>query len=360
MRVLQLIDSLNAGGAEKLAISYANVLADRYGASFLCATREEGMLKNQLANNVTYLFLKKTKTFDFAAIRRLVHFVKTHQITIIHAHASSYFFAFLVKMYYSNIKIVWHDHYGNSEALHQRKSLPITIASFGMSAVISVNHLLKEWAVKKLYVKRVMYFPNFPVKNENEVPQTKLMGIEGKRIVCLANLRPQKDHKNLIDAFAKCTEQFPQWTLHLVGKNFQDAYAEEIEAYVSYKKLEKVLYMYGSREDISHILAQCDIGVLSSKSEGLPIALLEYGLHGVSVVVTDVGECSKVVYNEQVGYIVPAQNSEALAEKLQLLMQNEEIRARIASNFTKHIEQNYSKEAIINKIHNLYTEIDKA
>ena len=57
MRVLQLIDSLNAGGAEKLAVSYANTLADMSLVSFFCATRCEGVLKNQINyNKVNYNF----------------------------------------------------------------------------------------------------------------------------------------------------------------------------------------------------------------------------------------------------------------------------------------------------------------
>ncbi|WP_046755620.1 glycosyltransferase [Kordia jejudonensis] len=357
MKVVQLIDSLHAGGAEKLAVSYANALSKKYGTSFLCTTREEGLLKDQLAETVGYLFLEKKKTIDFKAIKRFVTFLKTHKITIVHAHASSYFFAFLVKIYYKNIKIVWHDHYGNSEALQQRKLVPIWISSFSMNAIISVNQLLKNWAIQKLNVKNVVYMPNFPVKNIHEIPQTQLFGTAGKRIVCLANLRPQKDHFNLIAAFENITKQFPEWTLHLVGKNFEDAYATEVHDYIHEKNLEKVIFSYGSKGDISHILSQCEIGVLSSKSEGLPIALLEYGLHELSVVVTNVGECAKVVSDESLGCIVPAEDANALAEKLQWLLVQNDKRKSIAANFKKHIIANYSETAIINKVHTLYAEI---
>ena len=56
MKVLQLIDSLNAGGAERVAVNYSNSLASRIEASFLCTTREEGVLKGSLSKNVQYLF----------------------------------------------------------------------------------------------------------------------------------------------------------------------------------------------------------------------------------------------------------------------------------------------------------------
>ena len=48
MRVLQLIDCLRSGGAERMSVTYANALAKRIEGSFLCCTRKEGLLKKQL------------------------------------------------------------------------------------------------------------------------------------------------------------------------------------------------------------------------------------------------------------------------------------------------------------------------
>ena len=68
MKVLQLIDSLQAGGAEHVAVNYANALAPRIEASFLCSTREEGMLKTSLSKDVQYLFLNKKTTTKSDAV----------------------------------------------------------------------------------------------------------------------------------------------------------------------------------------------------------------------------------------------------------------------------------------------------
>ena len=61
MRILQIIDSLEAGGAERMAVNYANALADKIDFSGLVATRKEGALRNQLSINVSYLFLNKKR-----------------------------------------------------------------------------------------------------------------------------------------------------------------------------------------------------------------------------------------------------------------------------------------------------------
>lgn len=68
MRILQLIDSLEAGGAERMAVNYANALTDAIDFSGLVATRKEGPLLSQLGNKVSYLYLNKKAAVDFKAL----------------------------------------------------------------------------------------------------------------------------------------------------------------------------------------------------------------------------------------------------------------------------------------------------
>ena len=62
IRVLQLIDSLQVGGAEVLAVNISNSLSKQGIVSHLCATRTEGPLKENLDPTVEYLFLERKKT----------------------------------------------------------------------------------------------------------------------------------------------------------------------------------------------------------------------------------------------------------------------------------------------------------
>ncbi|QHI35222.1 N,N'-diacetylbacillosaminyl-diphospho-undecaprenol alpha-1,3-N-acetylgalactosaminyltransferase [Kordia antarctica] len=355
MKTLQVIDTLDAGGAEKLAVTYANALVTEVEASFLCATRKEGLLKDQIANEVGYLFLNRKSTFDFSAVKRLATFIKENEITIVHAHATSFFIVFLVRLYYPKFKMVWHDHYGNSEFLAERKSLVLKIASRWMNGIISVNQQLKDWAVQTLHAKKVIYLSNFPVKNESVKASTKLYGIDGKRIVCLANLRPQKDHFMLLEAFKNLLPS--DWTLHLVGKDFEDEYSKKIKLYIKDHGLNKNVFVYGSREDVSSILSQCDIGVLSSQSEGLPIALLEYGLHELAVLATDVGECKRVVSDETKGFLVASKNTEMFTEKLKYLIANEQGRIAKAKQLHVHIQESFAEKVIIQQLTTFYSEL---
>ena len=97
MKVLQIIDSLEPGGAERMAVNYANMLAEN-NQSYLCATRQEGALKSSLKAQVGYLFLNKKSRLDVSAMQRLSDYIKQNNIEVIHAHSSSFFLSILAKM----------------------------------------------------------------------------------------------------------------------------------------------------------------------------------------------------------------------------------------------------------------------
>jgi len=183
MRIVQIIDSLEPGGAEKMAVSYANALSKRIGFSGLVATRNEGNLKSFLDENTNYLFLNKKKTFDFIAFKRLYKYLKNNKIQIIQAHSSSIFVAVLMKLFLPKLKIIWHDHYGKPVQDREHKFLLRWISLF-FSGIIVVNNELKHWAEKNTFCKKIIQLNNFVTENKIEKSDVQLFGNSGKRILC--------------------------------------------------------------------------------------------------------------------------------------------------------------------------------
>lgn len=91
MRIIQLIDSLDAGGAERMAVSYANLLSDKITFSGLISTRKEGALKSKISDKVFYHFLNKKQTIDLKSLFKLKKIIKENKVEILHAHSSSFF-----------------------------------------------------------------------------------------------------------------------------------------------------------------------------------------------------------------------------------------------------------------------------
>ncbi|MFT4983471.1 MAG: glycosyltransferase involved in cell wall biosynthesis [Flavobacterium sp.] len=346
MRIIQVIDSLEAGGSERMAVSYANGLAEQIDFSGLVVTRKEGSLLSHLSTKVDYLFLNKKSSLDLKAVFALRRYIVKNKITVVHTHSTSFFIGFLLKLIYPSIRMLWHDHYGNSEFLKARATFPFRLTLPFFDGVISVNQKLQQWAKQKLHFKNTIYLPNFPSKENGIESITILKGVAGKRIVFLANLRPQKNHFLLLEVAKKLKETYPNWTFHLVGKDFEDDYSAAIKMLIVEYALKESVFLYGSKSDIQNVLEQADICVLTSKSEGLPLALLEYGKAKKPVLVTDVGEIPAVVQNGKNGLVV-AQKEELFYAALVKLIANESLRGDYGESIYETILNNYSEEEII-------------
>ncbi|MBG6061037.1 glycosyltransferase involved in cell wall biosynthesis [Flavobacterium sp. CG_9.1] len=347
MRIIQIIDSLEAGGAERMAVHYANTLTQQIDFSGLVVTRKEGPLLNQIEEKVSYLFLNKKRAIDFEALMRLRSYVNINKITIVHAHSTSFFLAFLLKVTCPSVQLIWHDHYGDSEFLSKRPTLALRLIIPFFNGIIAVNQNLKKWSEQKLRARNVLFLPNFPSTEKSIAAQTVLKGKARKQIVSLANLRVQKDHFLVLEVAKKLKISHPEWTFHLVGKDFEDAYSQKIKDLIIAFGLEKNVFLYGTKPDVGNILEQAAIGILTSQSEGLPVSLLEYGWYKKPVVVTNVGEIASLVENDKNGFLVGAQQSQLFYDSIVKLIQNEMLRSNFGAALHEAVIKNNSKEAVV-------------
>lgn len=355
INILQIIDSLAIGGAERVSVNIANNISEnKEFNSFLCVTRDDGPLKEFLESNVNQINLHKKSSLDIKSLIKLIKYIKNNNIQILHAHSSSFFIATIAKLF-TNTKVVWHLHYGKMQKNNKIKLFIMKLFSCKIDYIFTVNNDLNSWAKKNFYVenKKIKYIKNYPdAKKENT--DIKLPGVKNKRIVSLANLRYQKNHINLLNAFKLCLEQGLDWHLLLVGKDYKDAYSSNLKDFISKNKLEKNIHILGLRNDSFNILTESSIGVVSSKIEGLPVSLLEYGLAKLAVVSTNVGECANVLENGKYGLVVKSEDSSELADALKKLMVNNTKLSSFASKFHQHVLNNYSKNVVMKEVLNIY------
>ena len=352
MNILQIIDSLQFGGAERMAVSISNVLAKSGHSVVLCASRSKGKLEKFVEPGIKLVTLNKKSTIDFNALFRLLQIIRKNRIQIIHAHSSSVFWAILIKIIMPKIKVIWHDHLGarisgNSVNKYYKFISPL------ISGIISVNDKLKEWAVQNMRVipKNILFINNFPLIRE--LPRNTKPGIT--KIVCLANLRQQKDHQTLVKAIHIIIKELPEHNLKFIfaGLFRHDAYYLDLIKLIKTLGLKETIQIKGPVEDTAALLAAADIGVLSSVSEGLPVILLEYGLVGLPVVVTDVGQCHEVTGDGKFGLVVPPFNPVELAKALIILINNKKRRSKMGDEFKKFVIEKYGAKQFLSQYNGL-------
>lgn len=218
---------------------------------------------------------------------------------------------------------------------------------FFFKGIVVVNYQLKNWAEKTLHCKNCIYLPNYTILNESEPKETDLLGNFGKKILCLANFRFQKNHFLLIEVAKRLKSTHPDWSFHLVGKDFNDDYSAKIKRSIKENSLEKNVFIYGSKTDTQNIIQQADIAILTSQSEGLPVALLEYGLNKKPVVSTKVGEIPMIIKDKINGCIVDNYDHEAFYHSLTELIDNTTFRTQMGNRLFETIAENNSETAVI-------------
>ena len=337
MKIVQIIDTLNIGGAERMCVNISNLLTAKSVENSIIVTRKLGPLSNQVGADKIDVLSKK-HGFDLIAFYQFFKIIKNKQPDVLHAHSTSIYWAVLVKLIFPRLKLIWHDHDGMSEYLKESDRKIIKVISMFFHSVIAVNHILLNWNLRNLKLNKIYYLRNFSLFNHNlnRVKNTK------PKIVCLANFREQKDHMTLFKALALIPDQI-KFECICAGQISDLNYFNNLKSYCDENLGDKVIFA-GEVTDVENLLLTADIGVLSSKSEGLPVALLEYGLAGLPVVVTDVGQCAEVIGNGEFGELVEIEDYDRMAKKILKLIENEDYRLQLGNKYKSHIESEFGGE----------------
>lgn len=188
--------------------------------------------------------------------------------------------------------------------------------------------------------RKSVVIPN-PVPDE--IPET-YAGIRKKRIVSVARLEPQKNHKLLIDAFAEFVKDFPDYELHIFGigeletKLRKQTKELDIEAKVNFR---------GFSKQVKEEIIDSAMFVLSSDYEGISNSMIEALAMGVPVISTDcpVGGSRAYMEDGVSGILVPVGDKQALTDAMKRLAAEPEFAKKISENGTQ-IREKYGLKKI--------------
>lgn len=360
MKIMQLVDSLRVGGTERMSVNIANALTDANIENYLSVSREGHILAKYLNQPESVSYLEKHSKFDRKAFLKINRRMKAIKPDVLHCHSSSIYWGVLLKIINPGIKLIFHDHYGLSEHLKPNDRRLLRYASRRIDGVIAVNDKLMSWAQLTMKVKRenIIQLNNFPY-----LPEALVSKCTKKTIVHLANFRPQKDHSTLVKAIHLLMQEkgYSSENLEvlLVGDSSMDkVYTQSIINLIASSGLEDIIRVVGPSNDVASLLAEAHLGVLSSVSEGLPVSLLEYGLSGLPVVCTRVGQCGKVLKEGELGWLVAPGNESAMADALKEALDNEDGRTEtMANNLKQHVKSSFGAENFVNKYQSFISSI---
>lgn len=174
------------------------------------------------------------------------------------------------------------------------------------------------------------------------------------QIIMVARFNEQKDQATLLKAIS----QLNNASIHVTFVGSGPALASCKDLATALGVAEQISFL-GDRRDVAVLLSRAQIFVLSTHYEGLPISILEAMRAGLPVIATSVSGIPEVVEDGQTGLLVPHNNSQALAQALQTLIESPQLRQRLGDAGRRRFLQEFSVERMITATRTVYDKTRK-
>ncbi|MFA5156295.1 MAG: glycosyltransferase [Candidatus Omnitrophota bacterium] len=223
--------------------------------------------------------------------------------------------------------------------------------------IIAVSNAVKSYLVneKELDEKKIEVIHNgidlarFKPSVNRDSP---LRGQSLFTIGVIGRLEPQKGHKYFLDAVSLLDGKYDDVKFLIAGDG---SLRNELERQAKRLGISERVEFVGYRRDIENVLKEIDLLVLPSLYEGLPLVALEAGAMGKPVIATNVDGSPEAVVNDKTGLIVPAKDSIALKEGIEIFLKNRELAKGFGENARRHIEERFDIRKQIDRTEQLYS-----
>jgi glycosyltransferase involved in cell wall biosynthesis len=173
--------------------------------------------------------------------------------------------------------------------------------------------------------------------------------------LAVGRFESQKDYPNMLRGFVRIHERYPESVLLLAGGGSLQG---ETEALAQSLGLSDWVRFLGFRPDVSKLMSAADGYVMSSAWEGMPVVLLEAAAAGLPIVATSVGGNHEVVRDGESGFLVPARDSDALAQAMVRLMELPEAdRRTMGKRAREHVRTHYGLSRMVERWDEIYREV---
>lgn len=213
------------------------------------------------------------------------------------------------------------------------------------TALVVQSRSVLEWARSMAGGRPVFAIPN-PVVRPHLIGQRPPIPLERPLMVAAGRLSPEKGYDRLLRAFRRCLDDYPDWSLTILGEG-RDRH--RLEALVRELGLRERVSLPGSVPDPSEVFAHADLFVLSSSVEGFPNALAEAMACGLPVVSFDCPSGPRDIVQPGVnGLLVPPGDIGRLAEAMAELMEDTDRRIAMGAAASSIVDR-FSLESVLDE-----------
>lgn len=359
MKIDFVISSLTPGGAERVLVLMANNLAKNINNEVSVIILYKTEQAYTLDSAVKIIQLRQTKFIPNFTLDSIFNLAKHYRIKsrrpdiLISLSTTTNFISIIVAKLFS-IKIIAQEHisytgYSADNAIITKISRKYLYKVADIVTVLT-SHDVANY--KKLGVN-VHVLPNpcsFKPIIENYHDRSKTILAAGS-----LDRYHHKGFDSLISIMAPIFEEYPDWRLKIAGSG--DYGLEHLTKLAKEKNiLDKVIFT-GFTENISEIMHDSSIFILPSRFEGLPMVLLEAMSQGMACIAFDcVTGPSDIINHNENGLLIEDQNIEKMQQGLRQLIDNKELRIKLANKGIKSLDK-YDISEITNRYEILFNKL---
>lgn len=310
--------------------------------------------------NLPYIALPFANEFDFYTALQIKKYCQQHKIDLIHAHSA-----------HSHAISVWADLLRNKARiiLSRRVDFPVKnnpLSRFkynykGIKRIICVSEKIREVMMPSLDNPEVCVTVHSGIdlnrfansRNTGKLHREFQLRPEEPIIGNISAIAEQKDYFTFVKTAKLLLSEGLKATFFIIGDGPMRA---EIEAFVKQQELTDHIIFTGFRNDISEILPELDVFLITSQTEGLGTTILDAFACRVPVVATKGGGIPEIVHHEKTGLLAEIYDTNTLVQHVSRLFSEPGLRHFLTEN-AYHFLQNFRKENTARKTLEIYRQV---
>ena len=366
LKVMQISSDTNIGGAGKCILTFLKFF-DKQNFDIPVVLPKGSLLKESctaLGARVIEVEGMQDKSLDIKAIKELLRVFKEEKPDIVHAHASM---SAKIAAKLLGIKVIYTRHSVFEPSPKISKGLGKLICGFVNNStsdrIIAVAEAAKDNLLKTgvnedkitVLLNGVEPLVKFSEEEINAAKEKFGIAPDEKVVSIVARLNPVKGHKYFVEAAKKVKEKGLKVKFLIAGTGEAE---EEIKKQIEDLKLSDTVKMLGFLNNVTELMNITDIQAnCSFGTEATSLSLLEGMSLGVPAVVTEFGGNPGVIKSGRNGYLVPINDSSALAERIAELIADEELYKKMKEESLNIYKERFTAQVYARNIENVYSQI---
>ena len=363
--LLHVIDTTGPGGAETVFIDLATRLPkDRYRP--VVVIRGKGWVYEELQRRgIEPVILDAKGSFNWRFLLALYRLIRRERVDLVQSHllGSNVYCALAGWLARVPVAATFH---GSVDIVEQErlKGMKFAAINLGAHAIIAVTDSLRDDLLERTPLRsdRLQVIYNGIDTARFQQPKSdrlrrKFGWPDTVRVIgSLGNIRPAKGYDILLQTAAQLGRQSDPYRFLIAGQGNGPRY-DELLALRSELGLEEVVRFLGFQDDAAEFLANLDLFLSSSISEGLPLSAIQAMVAGVPLVATRVGGYVGLVDDRVTGWLVEPGNSQTLAAGIETVAGDAALRARLAKHARQYAIETFDISVMLGTYQDLYEQL---